>query len=133
MRRGTLSDGRFGNTFAIAPAVGSPRRSSVRLLAVALLAAVLAVFASGCGDTVIDEAKAEDAVQQSLEDSLDKKVDSVDCPSDEKVEAGRAFSCAVTLGDGQKGTATLLIRNDDADVKISRFKPIPDGGAGSGE
>jgi hypothetical protein len=132
MRRGTLSDGRFGNTFAIRPAARTPRRSSLRLLAIALLALVLALPASGCGDTVIDEAKAEDAVQQSLEKSLQTKVDAVDCPSDEKVEAGRAFSCAVTLGNGQEGTATLLIRNDDADITISRFKPIPDGGAGSG-
>jgi hypothetical protein len=82
---------------------------------------------------VIDASKAEDATQQSLEDSLQTKVDSVDCPSDQKVEAGSTFNCAVTLGDGQKGTAELLIRNDDADVKINRFKPIPDDGDGSGE
>jgi hypothetical protein len=82
---------------------------------------------------VIDESKAEDATQQSLEDSLHTKVESVDCPSDQKVEKGRTFECAVTLGDGQEGTVDLLIRNDDADVKISGFKPIPDGGADSGE
>jgi hypothetical protein len=95
------------------------------------LAAALAVLASGCGETVIDQAKAEDAVQQSLEKSLQSKVESVDCPSDEKVEKGRTFTCAVTLSDGQKATTTLRILNEDADVKISGFKPIPDGGAGS--
>ena len=82
---------------------------------------------------MIDESKAEDATQQSLEGSLNRKVESVDCPSDQKVEKGKTFECAVTLDDGQKGTALLLIRNDDADVKIERFKPIPDGGSGSGE
>jgi hypothetical protein len=108
-------------------------RCSVRLLAVALSAAALAVLAGGCGDTVIDQAKAEDAVQQSLEKSLQSKVEAVDCPSDEKVEKGRTFSCDVTLPEGQKGIAILRILDDDANVRITTFKPVPDSGAGSGD
>jgi hypothetical protein len=97
------------------------------------LAVALGLLASGCGETVIDASKAEDATQQSLEGSLDQKVESVDCPSDQKVEKGATFECTVTLGDGQEGTATLLIRNDDADITISDYEPLPDDGDGSGE
>lgn len=93
--------------------------------------AALGLLASGCGETVIDASKAEDAVQQSLEKSLRSKVESVDCPADEKVEKGRTFDCAVTLPEGQKATATLRITSDDADVTIVGFKPISGSGADS--
>jgi hypothetical protein len=89
--------------------------------------AAFAVLASGCGETVIDQAKAEDAVQQSLEKSLQGKVESVDCPADEEVEKGRTFDCDVILPEGQKAIATLRITSDDADVTIVGFKPIADG------
>jgi Domain of unknown function (DUF4333) len=82
---------------------------------------------------VIDASKAEDATRQSLEDSLRQKVESVECPSDQKVEKGATFECAVTLGDGQEGAATLLIRNDDADITIIDYEPLADAGDGSGE
>lgn len=84
---------------------------------------VFGLLASGCGETVIDGSKAEDAVQQSLEGSIGEKVTSVDCPSDEKVEAGKKFSCSVTFANGKQATTTLKILNDDADVRIIGFKP----------
>jgi len=50
--------------------------------AVALL--TIAVAAAGCGETVIDDVKAEGAIQSNLEKSLHAKIKSVDCPSDQK-------------------------------------------------
>jgi Domain of unknown function (DUF4333) len=96
-------------------------RLPIRLAAAALLVAFV-LLAAGCGETVIDDVKAEDAIQQNLESSVDRKVSSVDCPSEEEVEAGKTFTCSVVFSDGQKATTTLKILNDDADVKIVGFK-----------
>jgi hypothetical protein len=90
---------------------------SKRLCAlVALLA--LAVLAVGCGETVIDSSKTEGALQHNLETSLKEKVSSVDCPSDQKVEPKATFTCTVNLANGKTETATLEIRNDNADISV---------------
>jgi hypothetical protein len=90
--------------------------------AVAALLAV-AFLAVGCGETVIDDAKTEAAIEDNLQKSLGKKVSSVDCPSDVEVKAGASFDCAVTLNDGKEETASLKIINDDADVEVTNLQP----------
>jgi uncharacterized protein DUF4333 len=92
------------------------------LSAVGACAAIAAV-ASGCGDTVIDTAGTEDTIQQNLERSLDRKVASVDCPSDQAVDPGTTFSCTVRYKDGSQATATLKIRNEDADLSLISLEP----------
>jgi hypothetical protein len=89
----------------------------------AVLALALAVLAlAGCGETVIDDTKAEDAVFADLE-SLDVAVQSVDCPEDVEVKAGETFECAVTVGGArQDATATLRILNEDADVRFVDYR-----------
>ncbi len=83
---------------------------------------VIAVVAAGCGGgTVLDATKTEEQLQASLSNSLHAKVSSVDCPSGEKVEAGRTFSCSVKFSDGKTGKATLEIRNEDADTSVIDF------------
>ena len=89
--------------------------------AVALLA--FAFAAAGCGETVIDDVKAEGAIQSNLERSLDEKITSVDCPADEEVEKGKTFTCSVKFSDGEQATATLKILNEDADVSLVGLKP----------
>jgi len=84
------------------------------------ITAVLA-FAVGCGETVIDSAKTEDALEANLSKSLNKKVSSVDCPSDQKVEKGATFTCSVKFSDGKEETATLKILNEDADVSVTKL------------
>lgn len=85
----------------------------------AALALALAAFSLiGCGETVIDTTKTEEQLQASLSKSLGEKVSSVDCPSDQKVEAGATFTCSVKLSDGTTETATLKIRNNEADVSV---------------
>src|SRR5260221_180173 len=61
----------------------------VALLAVAFLAA-------GCGETVIDDAKTEAAIEENLEKSVGQKVSSVECPA--RVEV-RTFICSQNEGD----------------------------------
>jgi NAD(P)H-hydrate repair Nnr-like enzyme with NAD(P)H-hydrate epimerase domain len=90
----------------------------------ALAALVLAALAvAGCGETVIDDAKTEDAIEQNVEDSLGKRVSSIDCPSGVEVETGASFDCTITLADGKEETATLEILNEDADIELTDLKP----------
>ena len=96
----------------------TPARS---ILVVALIGGV-AMFVSGCGETVIDDQKTEGAVKASLERSLHEKIKSVDCPTDEKVEPGNSFTCAVDFPKGEEATATLKILNEEADVKLVGLK-----------
>jgi hypothetical protein len=95
---------------------------SVRCAAALALLAI-AFAAAGCGETVIDDVKAEGAIQSNLEKSLDVKIKSVDCPSDEKVETDKTFTCTVNFSDGKQATATLKILNKDADVSLVGLKP----------
>jgi hypothetical protein len=96
---------------------------SLRAAFLAAALAAVAFAATGCGETVIDDQKAEGAIQSSLEKSLHEKIKSVDCPSDQKVEAGKTFSCVVVFSNGKQATATLKILNKDADVSLVGFKP----------
>lgn len=92
-----------------------------RIGAVAALA--IAVFvAVGCGETVIDSAKTEAAIEQNLENSVGQKINSVDCPSGVEVKAGTTFDCTVSMAGGKQETATLKIINSDADVEVTDLK-----------
>jgi hypothetical protein len=104
------------------------RAGSRRTLAIFALATILgALGLAGCGDTVIDSAKIEDAIQADLESSLHEKIKTVECPSDQKVEPGQTFTCTVDYADGKRATATLKIRNEDADVSLVGLKQIERG------
>jgi hypothetical protein len=96
---------------------------SVSVRCAAALALLAIGFAAvGCGETVIDDVKAEGAIQSNLEKSLDAKIKTVNCPSDEKVEAGKTFTCTVIFSDGKQATATLKILNKDADISLVGLK-----------
>jgi hypothetical protein len=89
----------------------------------ALVALALAVFlVSGCGETVIDSAKTEGAIEENLEKSVGQKVSSVECPSGVEVKKGATFDCTVSLENGKTETATLKILNSDADVEVTNLK-----------
>jgi len=83
---------------------------------------VAAVLVAGCGDTVIDATKTEEALEANLSKSLEEKVLAVDCPSDQKVEKGATFSCSVKLEKGEEQTATLKILNENADVSVINLR-----------
>jgi hypothetical protein len=97
------------------------KRFFVAPLAVLVLVPVLAT--AGCGETVIDSSKTEGAIEHDLETSLGMNVKSVDCPSDVEVKTGAKFQCTVTLDGGKQETATLKIRNEDADVSLVDLSP----------
>lgn len=92
------------------------RFGAVGALALALFIAV------GCGETVIDSAKTEAAIEENLQKSVGQEVSSVDCPSGVEVKAGDTFDCTVTLENGKRETATLKIINSDADVEVTNLE-----------
>lgn len=94
------------------------QRSGVLL---GVLAAVSAVFAVGCGGTVIDATGMEETVQEYLEKSLHEDVKSVDCPSDQPPDPGLVISCDVTLEGGKAKVATVEVTNKDADFRIKQY------------
>ena len=96
--------------------------SFARLAALAAPLAAAALFTAGCGETVIDAAKTEAAIEQNLQRSTGQKVSSVECPSGVEVEAGATFECTVDLAGGGVETATLKIINSDADVEVTNLK-----------
>lgn len=115
MPSGGLSSGGAAN---VAP-VNSFRRSALPVLALFVCASALVV--SGCGGTVVDSQKAEDAITQNIEDQTNVQVESVSCPDDVDVEAGNTFECEIKLVNGKGATAELKILNEDADVKIVKL------------
>ena len=90
----------------------------------ALLGAVL--IAVGCGGTQIDAGAVEGLVEDSVEKSQQTKASSVDCPSGVEVEPGAKFSCTVHLPGGKTETATLKIRDKDANLDLVYLGPSKD-------
>lgn len=88
------------------------------LVVLALVGALLA----GCGETVIDSAKTEGAIEENLQKSVGQNVASVDCPSGVEVEKGNTFECAVKLNGGKEETVELKVLNSDADVELTDIK-----------
>jgi len=100
-------------------------------LGVAALFALISIV-TGCGETVIDGTKTEEQLQASISRSLGEKVKSVDCPSDVEVEAGTTFSCTIHLASGETQTATLKIRNSDADLSVVSLTGSSESGSNEG-
>jgi len=90
----------------------------------AFAAIILTAFVTaGCGETVIDDAKTEAAIEQNVEASVGSKVAAVECPSGVEVETGATFDCSVSLADGKEETAAMKILNEDADVELADLQP----------
>jgi hypothetical protein len=95
-----------------------------RYLGLMLGLTVVVAFAVGCGGgTVIDQEKVQDEVKASLEHSQQAKVSSVQCPSGIEVEAGATFTCKVSISGGKTETATLKIRDSDANLSLIDLSP----------
>lgn len=85
----------------------------------ALAAVALSLLAAGCGKTIVDLNKTEDQIRAEAEKrSPEAKVSSVECPSDVEVEPGREFTCTVRLSGGGTETATLRIRDEEANLTL---------------
>lgn len=87
---------------------------------------IVALATTGCGETVIDDAKTEAALEQNLERSSGAKITSIECPSGVEVEKDATFQCSIELKGGGGETATLKILNEDADVAVTKLEPAAD-------
>jgi len=97
----------------------SLRKRSAAALGLLVAAAIVSI---GCGETVIDSTKTEEALEANLSKSLKEKVTSVECPSGQKVEKGVTFTCSIKLKKGEEQTATLKILNENADVSVINLR-----------
>jgi hypothetical protein len=84
---------------------------------------IAAVLVVGCGETVIDSTNLEETVEQNLERSQRQAVRAVECPSEQEVVVDATFTCTVEYSDGGEATATLRIRNEDADLDLIDLRP----------
>ncbi len=85
-----------------------------------LLAAAAALAVAGCGE-VLDAAKTEDQLESILKKEQGVAVISAECPDDVDIESGETFTCTVNVKGLEPHTATLEIRNEDADVDVIDF------------
>ena len=83
------------------------------------LLAVLAVAAAGCGDTKIDDAKAESFIEKTVAEQVGARVESVECPTDLTAKKGETFECTVTGDDGSSGRTTVTEKDDEGNVSVS--------------
>lgn len=67
---------------------------------------------------MIDREKLQDTIQASLESSLHEKIKGVECPSGQSVDPGVTFTCEVIFSDHRRETATMKIRDKEADVSM---------------
>jgi len=95
-----------------------------RLIAVPfVIAAAFAVAA--CGTKTIDAGSLEDDIQRQLADAAKVKADTikVSCPEDQEAKKGNKFDCEITAPNGEKGTMTVTLTNDEGGYTATAFKP----------
>jgi len=99
-------------------------------LVVGVAAAVLALAATGCGESTIDQDDEVNLVQKQLaKDNL--KAKSVECPDDVDAKEGETFKCDVTLTNGNTGTYTITVEKvngDNASLKVTDAQSTGKGG-----
>ena len=118
-----------------APVNASVPARTVRSTAVAaLLVLVVAVLASGCGDSAgtLDQPSTERSVGRSVAASVEPKVVATTCPSRIDQATGSTFRCTVTLGDGA-GTLHLSVRqtDDHGTLKVTPLEAVVSGASTS--
>lgn len=84
----------------------------------ASIAALASAALAGCGETKIDQGKAEDLARK-VAGSGTVKLKEVSCPSGEKAEEGATFECDLVYTDGTKGTITIHQTSDDGDIRTA--------------
>ena len=82
--------------------------------ALLILAAVLAVFVSGCGSTINPDGAAKSVVDVVSRQTKFKPND-VSCPSGVDAEVGVEFDCKFTGPEGEKYTAHMKVTKVEGD------------------
>lgn len=89
-----------------------------RIPLAAFAAVATTVALAGCGQTKIDNKKAEDLARK-IANSGQIHLKSVHCPSGKTAKKGGTFDCDLEYVDGTKGTITLHMTDDKGGVRTS--------------
>lgn len=98
--------------------------SPSRLIMVIALCLLMGISGAGCGDKVVDHVKAEEEVEARVEAALKVDIRSTSCPEGQHVVAKRTFRCLVVAGSGEELEVRVLIRNQQADLRIVGVRPV---------
>ena len=80
-----------------------------------VLLALAATTLAGCGsETTIATGKAEEFVRGQLQPAPSE----VKCPDGVKAEEGKTFECNVSYADGDRGTVTVHMTDDEGGVQV---------------
>ncbi len=84
-----------------------------------LLSAGLAAVAVGaCGETEIDEGKAEEEIAAGYEEQVPgAEVEGVECPDEIGNEEGSTAVCVMTLIDGSSGDIDVEVLDDEGNIR----------------
>jgi hypothetical protein len=94
-----------------------------RFLAVPVVLAGILVLAA-CGTKTIDHESLQDDIQSQLAQGagVDAKEIKVACPEDQEAKKDTSFDCEITAPNGEKGTMTVTLTNDDGGYTATEFK-----------
>ena len=83
---------------------------------------ILVVAACGGAKTVNTDA-VEANVMSTINGPGSVKVESVDCPTNEKAEIGKTFTCSYRLADGSAGEITITVADKDGTARWDVSRP----------
>jgi len=94
-------------------------------------ASILTVIASAtlvigaCGETEIDEGKAEAEIAAGYEEQVPgSEVEGVDCPDEIGNEQGSTAVCVMTLADGSVGDIDVEVLDDEGNIRWDVANPV---------
>lgn len=85
-------------------------------LVIVPLVALMPVLAA-CTQT-IDSDKAQNTIARGTLQRTGSKIAGVDCPSDQKAQKGKTFSCRVVAADGTRGGVLATVADDTGRVRF---------------
>jgi hypothetical protein len=86
---------------------------------IAIVAAVAALTAAGCGERRIDVEKSAKLIQSAVEEQVGADVKSISCPDTVAVKAKATFVCQVLGKDGTKGTASVTQTDGKGTISVA--------------
>ena len=96
----------------------------VALIPVLVLLLGIPVGCGGESGPVVDSDEAEKLVERTLLEAAIRvgEVDSVECPTDQAVDPGATFECAVIFEDGDEETAVVRILTEKPELLMTELK-----------
>jgi hypothetical protein len=78
---------------------------------------------AACGANVVDVDAVEKSVRNSIDGPGSVKVETVDCPEDQKATVGATFTCTYDLTDGSSGEVTVSVADEEGTGRWDVTRP----------